>query len=141
MTDFWWALSSESRVRIGYAVAAVLTAILWLAQHGTPLEHALRLLAIMAVVMTTSSAVHWLAERRGKHLPRHPIGRFLLFKLALVAVALGTAVALNGVVPHLDVWVALGMAAVVAGVGPALHPWLMNQRDSSVTRDVQPAAR
>jgi hypothetical protein len=101
---------------------------IWLMQHGSPLQHALRLLAVMAIVMTTSALVHAWADRTGRHLPRHPVGRFLLGKLVLVAVALAAATGLHGVLPHVDAVVAGGMAVAVAALGPMLHPWFMKQR-------------
>ena len=92
---------------------------------GSPLEHALRLLVLMAVVMGVSQAVHRIAAWRGKHLPKHPVGRFLAAKVTLVALALAAAMALEGWLPEVNLWVAVGMGALVALAGPALHPWLM----------------
>jgi hypothetical protein len=114
------------KVRTGYLVAGVVTAVLWQAHDGSPLEHALRLLALVAVVMGGSWLVHRIAEHRGRALPQHPVGRFLLAKVGIVAVALVAAVALESVFADPNLVVALGMGAVVALLGPVLHPWLMN---------------
>ena len=129
MTDF--ALTPQTKVRLGYTAAGLIAGVLWLANEGSPLEHAARLLVLMAVVMGVSQAVHRIAERRGRHLPKHPIGRFLVAKVALVALALAAAMALEGWLPDVDLWVAVGMGALVALAGPALHPWLMKTSTQS----------
>lgn len=134
MTDLWQHLSPQSKVRIGYLVAGVVTGVLWLAHDGSPLDHALRLLALMATVMTVSWAVHRIAEATGRDLPRHPVGRFLLAKVAVVALALVAAVALEGWLADVDFWVAVGMGTVVTLLGPALHPWLIDA-DADATDD------
>ena len=127
MTVFWRQLPKDVQTRIGYAIAGMAIGALWLAQAGhPPLEHALRLLAIMAVVMAVSTAVRWWAQRRGQQLPRHPIGRFLVAKLGLVAAAAAAVMTLGQWVPGIDVWVAVGLFVVVAVGGPPIHPWLLN---------------
>jgi low temperature requirement protein LtrA len=130
MTEFWRGCSPRVRIRACYLVAGLVTGALWVAQHGSPLEHAVRLLALMAVVMTVSRAVRWWADRRGRRLPEHPIGRFLVAKVALVVVALAAAVTLDGVVAHADQWVAVGIGIAVAMAGPLLHPWLMKHGET-----------
>jgi hypothetical protein len=124
MTDS--RFTSYPKVRIGYLVAGVVTGVLWLAHDGSPLEHAVRLLALMATVMTVSWAVHRIAARLGRSLPRHPVGRFLLAKVGIVVLALVAATALDGLLADANLWVAVGMGAVVALLGPVLHPWLMH---------------
>lgn len=128
MTDL---ARTPAKVRFGYAAAGLLTGVLWLAHDGSPLEHAARLLVLMAIVMGVRQTVHWIAERRSRQLPRHPIGRFLVAKVAVVALALAAALALEGWLSYVDLWVALGMGALVALAGPALHPWLMKTRPVS----------
>ena len=126
-------MTTQTKIRLGYAAAGALTGVLWLAHEGSPLEHAVRLLVLMAVVMGVSQWVHHIAERRGRGLPKHPIGRFLMAKVALVALALAAAMALEGWLPEVNLWVAVGMGALVALAGPALHPWLM--KTDTVTAD------
>lgn len=118
-------MSARCTLHAGYLVAGVTTAVLWLANEGSPLEHALRLLALMAVVTAVSWALHRIADATGRDLPRHPVGRFLIAKVAVVAVGLVAAVALEGLLADVNFWVALGMGAAVALGGPAVHPWLM----------------
>ena len=114
-------------IRAGYLVAGIKIGALWLAQgDSSPWEHALRLVALMAVVMAVAAAVRWLAARRGRHVAHHPIGRFLMAKMALVVMAVAAGLALENSISNVDVWVALGLAAVVAVAGPVIHPWLMN---------------
>jgi hypothetical protein len=128
-------MTDSRKVRIGYLAAGVVTAVLWQAHDGSPLEHALRLLALMAIVMGGSWLAHRVAERRGRTLPQHPVGRFLLAKVAVVAVALVAAVALENVLADPNLWVALGMGATVALLGPSLHPWLMNAEPAPTAAD------
>ncbi|AQA01248.1 hypothetical protein BVC93_01090 [Mycobacterium sp. MS1601] len=113
------------RTQIGYLVAGMVFGGLWLLHSSDPLwETVLRLLLIMGVVMTLSTAVrHW-ASRRGKNVPEHSVGRFLIAKLGLLALAVVAGLALDSWVHSADLWIGLGMCVLVAVVGPLIHPWL-----------------
>ncbi|RDH79671.1 hypothetical protein DVS77_05540 [Mycolicibacterium moriokaense] len=80
--------------------------------------------ALMAVVMVASTLARRWASARGRRVPRHPIGRFLAVKLALLGLAVAVAVALDGRLAHVDLWIAIGLFAVVSVVGPQLHSYL-----------------
>lgn len=73
MTDY--SRDPSIKIRIGYLVAGVVTGVLWLVNDGSPVEHARRLLVLVAVVMTVSWVVRRVAARCGREVPRHPIGR------------------------------------------------------------------
>lgn len=140
MTDFWRRVRGPLLVRTGYLIAGVKIGALWLVSGDSSLwAHALKLLALMAVVMTVVAAVRWRQERRGQHVSRHPVGRFLFLKLALVAVAVIAAFTLGHWIPNIDVWVGLGLGAVVTVLGPVIHPWLV-KTDKAVTDDAAPAS-
>ncbi|MCX2929371.1 hypothetical protein ORI20_03735 [Mycobacterium sp. CVI_P3] len=127
MTVFGLRIPREALIRTGYLVVGIKFGTLWLAQGtSSPWEHALRLVALMAIVMTVATAVRWWAARLGRPVAHHPIGRFLMAKMALVAMAVAAGLALENSVSNVDLWVGLGIAAVVAVVGPLIHPWLIN---------------
>lgn len=114
------------RVVVGYVAAGVVLGGLWLAHRGqSPWEHAIRLLGLMAVVMAVSTAARHFAARAGKQVRSHAIGRFLLLKVALVALAVGAGLVLGERIPNADMWIGVGMGVTVAVVGPMVHPWLM----------------
>lgn len=95
---------------------------------SSPWVHALRLLILMAVVMAVAALVrHW-AALRGRKVAHHAIGRFLLAKVTLVALAMAAGLALDTSISHADAWVSVGLAAVVALGGPIIHPWLVKTR-------------
>jgi len=112
-------------VRIAYAMAGVFVAVVWLSHRGdSPWVHGIRLLAIMAVVMTTTALLRRWAAAKGRRVPHHPIGRFLVAKVALVGIGVAAAVLLQETIPQIDIWIAVGMGLLTAGLGPLLHPWL-----------------
>ncbi|MBB3748898.1 hypothetical protein FHT44_001359 [Mycolicibacterium sp. BK634] len=112
-------------IRGAYLVVGIKFGAIWLAQgDSSPWEHAVRLIVLMGIVMTVASVVRWWAARRGRHVAHHPIGRFLMAKVALVAMAVAAGLALENSVSNADLWVGLGIAAVVGLAGPAIHPWL-----------------
>ncbi len=133
MTDFWRRIPRQLLIRIVYLVVGLKLGALWLAQgDSSPAEHALRLLILMAVVMAVATGVRRWREHRGHHVTHHPIGRFLLVKVALLAGAMLAGLALDGWIADADLWVAIGMGAAVAFGGPLIHPWLMKQeRDTA----------
>jgi hypothetical protein len=127
MTLFGIRISRSALIRVIYLVVGIKLGAIWLAQgSSSPWEHALRLVVLMAIVMTVAAVLRWWAARRGRHVAHHPIGRFLMAKLALVTLAVVAGIALENVISHVDLCVGVGLAAVVGLVGPAIHPWLMN---------------
>jgi hypothetical protein len=126
MTLFGIRISRSALIRAIYLVVGIKFGAIWLAQgDSSPWEHALKLVALMGIVMSVATAVRWWAARRGRHVAHHPIGRFLMAKAALVALAVAAGLALENSVSHADLWVGVGLAAVVGLVGPVIHPWLM----------------
>jgi hypothetical protein len=114
-----------TRTWIGYLIAGGAIGALWLAHSGeSPWEHALRLLALMGIAMAVSTMVRRWASRRGRRVPQHSIGRFLLAKLALLVLAVGAGILLQRWIPDPDVWIGVGLGVVVTVIGPVIHPWL-----------------
>lgn len=125
MTVFGNRFPRHVLIRVAYLAVGIKFGAIWLVQgDSSPWEHALNLIALMAVVMAVAAAVRWWAARRGRSVAHHPIGRFLMAKTALVAMAVAAGLALENSVSNVDLWVGLGIAAVVGLVGPAIHPWL-----------------
>jgi hypothetical protein len=130
MTDFAQRMSPQTKVLVGYLIAGVVIGAMWLGQAGHSLaEHALRLVALMAIVMALTTAVQRRRAAQGRLVKKHPIGRFLAMKLGLVAAAVVADLALAQWVTTPDPWVALGLVVVVAVGGPLLHPWLTKSDD------------
>lgn len=141
MTDFLRSTGS-TKIRLGYLVAGLVIGALWLSHsEDPPLEIGLRLLALMAVVMVASTLVRRAAERRGKRVPQHRIGRFLAVKVALLAGAVVAGIVLEGSIAHADMWIGVATAVVVALAGPALHPWLTGHADANDEVEVDELAR
>ena len=125
MTDFAKAPTRGGRTQIGYLIAGIVFGALWLSHSSEPLwEVVLRLVVIMGIAMTVSALVRRWAVRRGRRVPEHSIGRFVIAKLALLMLAVIAAVVLELWIPKADMWIGLGMAVLVAVVGPRIHPWL-----------------
>lgn len=113
------------RTRIAYLAAGAVFGALWLAHSGDPLwETALRLLVIMGVAMTLSSTLRHRAARRGRNVPEHSVGRFLIAKLGLLTAAVTAGLLLQPWVHAADLWIGVGMCVLVAVGGPRIHPWL-----------------
>ncbi len=112
-------------MRIGYLAAGAVFGALWVSHSGDPLwETVLRLLVIMGVAMALSAGLrHWAAQR-GRAVPGHSIGRFLIAKLGLLLLAVVAGLMLQPWVSAADLWIGVGMCALVAVAGPMLHPWL-----------------
>ncbi|EHB55006.1 hypothetical protein MycrhDRAFT_2200 [Mycolicibacterium rhodesiae JS60] len=125
MTVFGIRIPRRTLIRVAYLVVGIKFGAIWLVQgDSSPWEHALNLVALMGIVMAVAAAVRWWAARRGRPVAHHPIGRFLLAKMALVAMAVAAGLALENSVSNVDLWVGVGIAAVVGLAGPAIHPWL-----------------
>lgn len=118
-------MTDSRRLRIGYLAAGAVFGALWISHSGDPLwETVLRLLVIMGVAMALSAVLrHW-AARRGRTVPEHSIGRFLIAKLGLLLLAMVAGLMLQPWVSGADLWIGVGMCALVAVAGPMLHPWL-----------------
>jgi hypothetical protein len=118
---------------VAYVVAGLVIGGVWMLHAGeSPLVHAIRLLVLMAVVMSLSTAARRVAAKRGRVVAHPPLGRFLVLKLALLALAVVAATMLDAWVPHADVWIAVGLALLVMTVGPHVHPWLVGRTATEV---------
>ncbi|MGY4708371.1 hypothetical protein ACXDF8_02160 [Mycolicibacterium sp. CBM1] len=140
MTDLWRRIPRPVLIRIAYLIVGVKLGALWLAQgDSSPWQHALRLIVLMAAVMAVTTVVRKWAARRGRHVAHHPIGRFLLAKFAIVALAVAAGLGLESAIANADLWVAVGLAAVVAVAGPLIHPWLVKADTPEHRRAPEPA--
>lgn len=118
-------LPQSTKIRIGYLVAGVTIGALWMAHAGeSPWQHALRLVALMVGVMTVATVARRVATRRGRHRQHPRLGRFIVLKGAVVALAVMATLVLDKWIDKPDRWIGLGLTAVVALVGPMVHPWL-----------------
>ncbi|WP_141564298.1 hypothetical protein [Mycolicibacterium palauense] len=132
MTDLWRRIPRTLLIRLAYLVVGLKFGSLWLVQgEGSPWIHALRLVVLMAVVMTVAEVVRRWAARRGRRVNHHALGRFLLAKLGVVALAVAAGLLLQDWLANANVWVGLGLAVVVAVAGPLIHPWLVRAADES----------
>ncbi|MDY6998197.1 MAG: hypothetical protein SW019_16490 [Actinomycetota bacterium] len=126
MTEFWRRIPRHHLIRAAYLAAGLKIGSLWLLQgDSSPVEHAVRLIALLAAVMLVAELVRRAAARRGRQVPHHPIGRFLLAKVALVGLALVAGLALDDLLAHAELWVGAGLILVVSLAGPRIHPWLV----------------
>ncbi|CAN5356261.1 hypothetical protein BH09ACT8_BH09ACT8_03870 [soil metagenome] len=137
MTDFWRRIPRHVLIRLGYLIAGAKIGALWLAQgDSSPWEHALRLLALMASVMAVAEVARRWAARRGRRVNHHAVGRFIVVKVGLMALAVAAGLLLQNQLVHVDVWVSVGLAVVVAGLGPVIHPWLVKSHAGPAEADV-----
>lgn len=111
----------KSRLQARYIVMGLITAGLWLLSGNTPAwQHLTRAGIIIAIVLTVPDLIR---RRRpdGAAQPRIAIGRMLVARLALLAVAAVANVWLGHVTNHATVIVAAALAVVLATAGPRVH--------------------
>ncbi|WP_329561795.1 hypothetical protein [Kitasatospora sp. NBC_01266] len=116
--------ASPNSVRIAYAVGGLLFGAAWALGRGDPWwEHLVRVTVLLLAVVPPAQLLRRRQARRGGARPGRqvPIGRLVLAKLVLLAVALAAGALLGRYLADPDLPVAAGITLVVAFGGPRYH--------------------
>ncbi|MFJ3695521.1 hypothetical protein ACIPW9_15595 [Streptomyces sp. NPDC090052] len=130
---------SPRAIRVVFILTGLYFGWRWAAGgHGPAWQHALQVLATMLIAMTLVQSIRWWRTRRGKRqgaMNRFPWRNLILFKLLLVALALGAEYLLLHWMPlaHVRLLVGACLGTAIAVGAPILH-----RRHNSPSRTTSP---
>jgi hypothetical protein len=117
----------HERHYLTYVLAGAAIGGIWAWHAGeSPLQHAARLIVLLVIVRLAMMVRTTIRAKRGKPATEPPVSlaRFVVAKLALVAVGVCASLLLGLWLADPDYVTAVLLFVVTALVGPRIHPWL-----------------